>query len=364
MSAVIGVPNFGQMSSILAADSTPVGLMWLLTLVVGPLFGLLFVAWLVLRYIPNDAVGIVEKLWSLSGSVPEGRIMASGGEAGFHSDLLRGGLHFGLWRWQYVIHKMRLVTIPQGKIGYVYARDGDPLPPSQALARVVASNHFQDSRAFLGERGRDTRGRRPARSATCRADRRHLLHQPLVRDRPHDSENNRADRTRRRRCQLLRPAGPRPVGHGVPPRRTSRRGRTRRLGESARPRKVRLQHVCRQHHFGPDDELRAALDHRQVRVASVRRRSDVDRPRDEGRLRADAQRVFPRRGTSPHDAGTVATARCDSGRGTRGAAFAIRPIRHAVRGRVDRQARHLGQRWFNRHAAGAVADAAVVGRAT
>ncbi len=168
MSAVIGVLNFVSMSSILAADPMPVGLMWLLTWVVGPLFAVLFVAWLVLRYIPNDAVGIVEKLWSLSGSVPEGRIMASGGEAGFHSDLLRGGIHFGLWRWQYVIHKMRLVTIPQGKIGYVYARDGEPLPPSQTLARVVASNHFQDARAFLGERGRDTRGQRGRQRAILR----------------------------------------------------------------------------------------------------------------------------------------------------------------------------------------------------
>ena len=168
MSAVIGVLNFVSMSSILAATPLLDGILWLLTRLVAPLFGLLFVAWLVLRYIPNDAVGVVEKLWSLSGPVPEGRIMASGGEAGLHSDLLRGGLHFGLWRWQYVIHKMRLVTIPQGKIGYVYARDGEPLPPSQTLARVVASNHFQDARAFLGERGRDTRGQRGRQRAILR----------------------------------------------------------------------------------------------------------------------------------------------------------------------------------------------------
>ncbi|MBC7819871.1 MAG: hypothetical protein IAG10_23555, partial [Planctomycetaceae bacterium] len=168
MSALIGVLNFDSMSVILAADPLPDRLMWLLTWVVAPLVCTLFVAWLVLRYIPNDAVGVVEKLWSLSGSVPEGQIMAAGGEAGFHSDLLRGGMHFGLWRWQYVIHKIRLVTIPQGKIGYIYARDGEPLPPSQTLARVVASNHFQDARAFLGERGPDTRGQRGRQRAILR----------------------------------------------------------------------------------------------------------------------------------------------------------------------------------------------------
>ncbi len=102
-----------------------------------------------MRYIPNNRVGIVEKLWSAKGSVPEGRIMALGGEAGFQVELLRGGIHFGLWAWQYRIHKVNLVTVPQGKIGYVYARDGESLSPSQTLGRVTACNNFQDAHAFL-----------------------------------------------------------------------------------------------------------------------------------------------------------------------------------------------------------------------
>lgn len=110
---------------------------------------ILLVRWLALRRIPNDAVGVVEKLWSFDGSVREGRIIALNGEAGFQADLLRGGLHFGYWRWQYTVHLARLVTIPQGKIGYIYARDGEPLPPQQTLARVMPSNQFQDARAFL-----------------------------------------------------------------------------------------------------------------------------------------------------------------------------------------------------------------------
>ena len=87
----------------------------------------LFVLWLGFRYIPNNSAGVVEKLWSPSGSVPEGQIVALEGEAGYQVELLRGGMHFGYWRWQYRVHKVRLVTIPQGKIGYVYARDGEPL---------------------------------------------------------------------------------------------------------------------------------------------------------------------------------------------------------------------------------------------
>ena len=50
--------------------------------------------------------------------------------------MLRGGWHV-LMPFQYRIHKMPLVTIPQGKIGYVFARDGQPLPPTQTLARNV-----------------------------------------------------------------------------------------------------------------------------------------------------------------------------------------------------------------------------------
>jgi uncharacterized membrane protein YqiK len=117
------------------------GLLILLLLAIPELLGV--------RYIPNNRVGIIEKLWSSTGSVSEGRIMALNDEAGYQVDLLRGGFHFKLWRWQYRIHKVNLVTVPQGKIGYVYARDGLPLEPSQTLARVALCNNFQDGRAFL-----------------------------------------------------------------------------------------------------------------------------------------------------------------------------------------------------------------------
>jgi uncharacterized membrane protein YqiK len=47
----------------------------------------------VVRYIPNDQVGIIEKLWSARGSVKAGFI-ALGKEAGFQPEILRGGIHF------------------------------------------------------------------------------------------------------------------------------------------------------------------------------------------------------------------------------------------------------------------------------
>ncbi len=63
--------------------------------------GSLLVYWFSFRYIAHNSVGVVEKLWSWKGSVPEGQIIALDGEAGFEAELLRGGLHFGYWRWQY-----------------------------------------------------------------------------------------------------------------------------------------------------------------------------------------------------------------------------------------------------------------------
>jgi uncharacterized membrane protein YqiK len=126
--------------------------------VLAVVFAVLLGAWLLgVRYIPHTKVGIVEKLWASKGSLREGRIVAAEGEAGYQTDILRGGVHAFYYPWQFRIHREPLVSIPEGKIGYVYSRDGEPLAPVQTLGRVVACNNFQDARAFLkagGQRGR------------------------------------------------------------------------------------------------------------------------------------------------------------------------------------------------------------------
>src|SRR5215510_7701034 len=100
----------------------------------------------VVRYIPNTRVGVVEKLWSASGSVKHG-LIALRGEAGFQPDTLRGGFHF-FFPFQYRVHSVPLVTISQGKIGYVFARDGQVLAPSQTLASNERASNFEDVRGF------------------------------------------------------------------------------------------------------------------------------------------------------------------------------------------------------------------------
>lgn len=129
--------------------------------IAGMFVGVLALAWLIgVRYIPHSRVGVVELLWSGRGSLTEGRIIALEREAGFQADLLRGGLHVGYSALAYRIHASPLVTVPEGQLGYVYARDGQPLALGQTLARVVACNDFQDARAFLGNGGQ--RGRQRA----------------------------------------------------------------------------------------------------------------------------------------------------------------------------------------------------------
>ena len=126
----------------------------------GMALGALLLLWLLakltgaVRYIPNDRVGVVEKLWSSSGSVKLG-LLALHGEAGFQPELRRGGFHF-FKPLQYRVHICPMVSVTQGKLGYVFARDGIDLPAGQTLADNATIHNFLDVRAFLeggGQKG-------------------------------------------------------------------------------------------------------------------------------------------------------------------------------------------------------------------
>jgi len=125
---------------------------------------LVFFVLLGVRYIPNDRVGIIEKRWSARGSVQSG-LIALRGEAGFQPWILRGGLHW-LMPLQYRVHRMPLVTITQGSIGYVFARDGATLEPTQALASNVRADDFTDVATFLGHGGQRGPQRKILREGT------------------------------------------------------------------------------------------------------------------------------------------------------------------------------------------------------
>jgi uncharacterized membrane protein YqiK len=120
----------------------------------------------IFRYIPNNQVGVVEKMWSARGSIKVGFI-ALHGEAGFEPEILRGGIHL-FFPFTYRIHKSDLVTVGQGKIAYVFARDGAPLQASQALAAndTDDKSDFQDVRRFLVNGGQKGPQRKVLREGT------------------------------------------------------------------------------------------------------------------------------------------------------------------------------------------------------
>ena len=73
-----------------------------------PLFILLFYKFILrvffgLVIVPEDRIGLVTKKFVLFGKqeLPEGRIIASHGEAGFQAQTLALGVYFWKWIWQY-----------------------------------------------------------------------------------------------------------------------------------------------------------------------------------------------------------------------------------------------------------------------
>lgn len=132
------------------------------------LLSLVFYKW-VLRFlfgmviIPEDKIGLVTKKFVLFGknkSLPEGRIIACNGEAGYQVDPLAPGLYWGYWPWQFDVVQEGFTKVERGQIGLLIAKDGSQLPTGRILARSVECNNFQDARAFLnnhGQKGKQTK---------------------------------------------------------------------------------------------------------------------------------------------------------------------------------------------------------------
>jgi len=112
--------------------------------------------------VPENRIGLVTKKFVLVGSnkeLPDGRIIATKGEAGFQAKTLAPGLYWGMWPWQYGVDMTPFTIIPEGKIGLVLSKDGTGIPTGRILARYVDSDSFQDAQKFLdngGQRGRQT----------------------------------------------------------------------------------------------------------------------------------------------------------------------------------------------------------------
>jgi uncharacterized membrane protein YqiK len=112
--------------------------------------------------VPEDKIGLVTKKFVLFGadkSLPDSRIIATKGEAGYQAQTLAPGLYWMKWIWQYSVDMTSFTIIPEGKIGLVLSKDGKEIPTGRILARRVESDNFQDATSFLdngGQKGRQT----------------------------------------------------------------------------------------------------------------------------------------------------------------------------------------------------------------
>lgn len=110
--------------------------------------------------VPEDRIGLITKKFVLFGAdkeLPDGRIIAIKGEAGFQGKTLAPGLYFGMWFWQYSVTMEQFTIIPEGQIGLIMAKDGAEIPTGNILAKHVDCDNFQDAVKFLennGQRGR------------------------------------------------------------------------------------------------------------------------------------------------------------------------------------------------------------------
>lgn len=118
------------------------------------------ILWLLgILIVPDNMIGLVTKkfvLWGAHKDLPPGKIVALHGEAGDQVDTLASGVHYGLWPWQYTVHNQKFTIIPEGTIGVVESRDGEPLADGDIIGKHVNCDMFQDARAFLeggGQRG-------------------------------------------------------------------------------------------------------------------------------------------------------------------------------------------------------------------
>lgn len=112
--------------------------------------------------VPEDRIGLVTKKFVLFGAnkeLPDGRIIATQGEAGFQAKTLAPGLYFWMWVWQFDVSMEAFTVIPEGKIGLILAKDGMEIPTGNILGKSVECDNFQDANKFLlngGQRGRQS----------------------------------------------------------------------------------------------------------------------------------------------------------------------------------------------------------------
>lgn len=81
---------------------------------------------------PGNA-GVVNK--QFGAPLPDGQVMARNGEQGLQADILMPGWHFGYIPFLHDVEQVAMIHIPNGKLGFVTAKDGAPLADGEVFAR-------------------------------------------------------------------------------------------------------------------------------------------------------------------------------------------------------------------------------------
>jgi uncharacterized membrane protein YqiK len=121
-------------------DNLIVSLWWVIPVIV-----LLLMYKFVLRVffgmviVPDNRIGLVIKKFTLSGNtrLPDGRIIATNGEAGMQAKALAPGLYWRMWPWQFTINMEAFTIIEQGKLGLIKAKDGASFDTGRVLGKPV-----------------------------------------------------------------------------------------------------------------------------------------------------------------------------------------------------------------------------------
>jgi uncharacterized membrane protein YqiK len=104
--------------------------------------------------IDQDEVGIVHKQF-FGPSLPTGQIIARNGELGPQAEIIGPGWHFGYYPFVYQVRVDRVITVPAGQVGFVTARDGQPLPDNEMFAPAwISAQEMLNPVTFLAKGGR------------------------------------------------------------------------------------------------------------------------------------------------------------------------------------------------------------------
>ena len=140
----------GLVISFVLPDEVPMPVRWLLRML-APVIGAVLIIISTAIYVEDDQAGVV--VVKFGQDLPTGQIIATNGEKGPQAAVLPPGWHFGYSPWQYELTAVDNITIPQGAVGVVEAKDGSlPLPKGEIFASEWdSSSDMLDGNKFMNK---------------------------------------------------------------------------------------------------------------------------------------------------------------------------------------------------------------------